>query len=157
VCSTGIALFRRVPKGPNRGPQGGSPDDRSEGLQISRIRVPDGLGGTEVHMTMMDTPSHCMSSSTTRRVSQGCPSGMPIAAAKLQYYRVTWDSTERVDDCCGPVQGPRQCTTSDVTYIQDLMEIMDTRNLHIIDMEIPRYRMPCGSMVADTGYHESSR
>ncbi len=81
MCSTGITLFQRVPKGPNRGPQDGSPDDRSEGLQISRIRVPDGLGGTEVHITMMDTPSHYISSSTTRRVSQDCPSGMSIRSS----------------------------------------------------------------------------
>ena len=82
MCNTGITLFQRVPKGPNRGPQGGSPDDRSEGLQISRIRVPDGLGGVEVHITMMDHHSHYMSSSTTRRVSEGCPWGMPIRSSE---------------------------------------------------------------------------
>ena len=73
VCDTGVALFGGYPEGPHRGPQGGSPDDQSEGLQIRRIGVPDGLGGTEVHIHDMDTPSHYMSSSTTRRVPQDCP------------------------------------------------------------------------------------
>ena len=87
VCDTGVALFGGVPEGPHRGPQGGSPYDQSEGLQIRRIGVPDGLGGTEVHIQDMDHQSHYMTSSTTRRVSQDCPQGMSIrssSAAVLQ-------------------------------------------------------------------------
>ena len=49
------------PIGSPDGPSEGSPYDQSEGLQIRRIGVPDGLGGTEVHGTTMDTPSHCIS------------------------------------------------------------------------------------------------
>lgn len=81
MCGTGVALFGGVPKGPHRGPREGPQYDQSEGLQIRRIGVPDGLGGTEVHIQDMDHQSHYISNSTTRRVYQGCPPGMPIRSS----------------------------------------------------------------------------